>query len=82
MYDEEICVCRSSSYTKAEKYIDCIVIVDIPVVYILNFLDTRYPTSFVFVQAVIHPYASSMLINPTARLLHQISCHMPDTYQM
>ena len=41
MYDEEICVCRSSLYTKAEKYLDCIVIVDIPAVYILDFMNTR-----------------------------------------
>ena len=87
MYDEEICVCRSSSYTKAEKYLDCIAIVDIPVIYILNFMNTRNAKSirftfhsFVFVRAVIPPYAAGMLINTTERLLHQISCHMPDTY--
>ena len=78
MYDEEICVCRSSLYTKAEKYLDCIVIVDIPAVYILNFMNRTNRIkknaksirltfhSFVFVRAVIHPYASSMLINTAA----------------
>ena len=73
MDDEEICVCRSLSYTKVEKYLDCILIVDIPAAYILNFLNTRNAKSirftfysFVFVKAFIHPYAASMLIKTTA----------------